>query len=134
MSFELDPRLEADTHAVCDLGLSTVRLMNDSRFLWLILVPQKPGLAELTDLGSEERHRLTDEIDRASRVVAAEAKADKMNVAALGNSVRQLHIHIIARHEGDEAWPGPVWGKGSAEAYADPSDLIARLADALDGH
>ncbi|MBN36488.1 MAG: diadenosine tetraphosphate hydrolase [Rhodospirillaceae bacterium] len=127
MSFVLDPRLEADTRPVCDLTLSTVRLMNDARFPWLILVPMQPNLVELTELDPDQRHLLTEEIDGVSRVLGSIMSADKMNVAALGNMVRQLHVHVIARHDGDHAWPGPVWGVGTVEPYDD------RAADALIG-
>ncbi|MBC6441412.1 MAG: HIT domain-containing protein [Rhodospirillales bacterium] len=134
MAFALDPKLDTDTHAVCDLDLCTVRLMNDSRFPWLILVPKREGLVELIDLEGDERRLLTEEIDRATRVLREVAAADKMNVAALGNSVRQLHIHVIARHEGDLAWPGPVWGAGQAEPYGDnvAAGLIADVLGRLD--
>ncbi|WAC27722.1 HIT domain-containing protein [Ancylobacter sp. SL191] len=122
--FRLDPRLEADTFPVGDLSLCTVRLMNDARFPWLILVPRQPDLAELIDLDDAARARLTTEIDAASRVLKAATGCDKLNVAALGNMVRQLHIHVIARFTTDAAWPGPVWGVGQRKDYAAPQAMV----------
>ncbi len=134
-SFSLDPRLEADTFPVLDLPLAAVRLMDDSRFPWLILVPRRPGLAELIELEGDDRAALTVEIDRVSRALKTLTGCDKLNVAALGNMVRQLHIHVIARFEGDAAWPGPVWGVGERRTYAAPQAmlLVARLRAALGG-
>lgn len=128
MAFQLDPRLEGDTLPVGDGPLSAVRLMNDRRFPWLILVPRRPGLRELHDLTAPDRATLMEEIAGASRALAAVAGAEKMNVGALGNLVAQLHIHIVARRAGDGAWPGPVWGSGPALPYGDAAaDLIRRL-------
>lgn len=127
--FTLDPRLDADTFAVGDLDLCSVRLMDDARFPWLILVPQRPALADLVDLGEQDAERATAEIRQASRVLRALTECDKLNVASLGNMVRQLHIHVIARFEGDLAWPKPVWGVGEAASYdpASADTLITRL-------
>lgn len=132
-AFLLDPRLEADTFPVLDLPLASVRLMDDSRFPWVILVPRRPDLAELIDLDGEARAVLTAEIDTASRALKTLTGCDKLNVAALGNMVRQLHIHVIARFAGDAAWPGPVWGVGERRTYAAPQAmlLVARLREAL---
>jgi diadenosine tetraphosphate (Ap4A) HIT family hydrolase len=116
-TFSLDDRLVADTLAVCDLPLSALRLMNDSRFPWLILVPRRIGVSEITDLEPADRLRLWDEVASASCVLADIAKPKKLNVAAIGNIVAQLHVHIVARHENDAAWPRPVWGMGTAEPY-----------------
>jgi len=131
--FSLDSRLAADTIAVCELPLSTVRLMNDSRFPWLILVPRRANASELTDLEPADRLRLWDEVADASRTLAAIAKPKKLNVAAIGNVVAQLHMHIVARNERDAAWPGPVWGVGTAQPYAPGAAerLIAELQVAL---
>jgi len=93
--------------------------MNDSRFPWIILVPALPDLREITDLPSKERHLLLDEISLVSETLQKLTGAQKMNVAALGNMVPQLHIHVIARFEQDEAWPKPVWGVGMAQPYSD---------------
>jgi len=131
--FTLHPRLEADTVAVTTLGLSRVLLMQDRRFPWLILVPEKPGLRDLHDLSPEDQITAMGEIDAVSRALQAIHSPDKMNVAALGNMVPQLHIHIIARFTTDAAWPGPVWGVGEAEAYDEAAlaETLATLRNAL---
>ena len=131
--FILDPRLEADSIAVTDLPLSAVRLMRDATYPWLLLVPRRPDLAEIIDLDRADQHRLMDEIAFASEALKALTRCDKLNVAALGNQVRQLHVHVIARFEGDLAWPGPIWGKAPPRPY-DPAaerEFVARLRDAL---
>lgn len=133
-TFVLDPRLEGDSFPVLDLALASVRLMDDARFPWVILVPRRPGLAELIDLDDAARATLWGEIDAVSRALKALTGCDKLNVAALGNMVRQLHIHVIARFERDAAWPGAVWGAGGErQTYAAPQALMlaARLREAL---
>jgi diadenosine tetraphosphate (Ap4A) HIT family hydrolase len=132
--FSLDSRLVADTLAVCDLPLSAVRLMNDARFPWLILVPRRLGASELIDLEPADRLRLWDEVSNAGRALAAIAKPKKLNIAAIGNIVAQLHVHVIARHEADAAWPRPVWGVGVAEPYetAAGEELVVALRHALE--
>jgi len=130
--FSLDPQLEKDTFFVRDLPLCQVRLMNNAIYPWLILVPRINGMVEITDLPEKERHTLLDEIAFVSQGLQKHTQAHKMNVAALGNQVRQLHIHVIARQPSDAAWPRPVWG-GPAEAYGDEQaqDVLARLRAAL---
>jgi diadenosine tetraphosphate (Ap4A) HIT family hydrolase len=128
-AFALDPRLAADTHTVLELPLSRVLLMDDMRFPWLILVPRTPGLRELTELARDEQHALLDEINRAAHVLHAIAKPDKLNIAALGNVVPQLHVHVIARFVGDAAWPRPVWGIGERVPYT--TDERARVLGLL---
>lgn len=123
--FTLHPTLANDTFPVCDLSLCTVLLMNNQRFPWLILVPKQPDLREITDLPADLQHTLMDEITHASRTLQHHTKADKMNIAALGNMVPQLHIHIIARFSGDKAWPSPVWGT-EGKAY-NPDAAEARI-------
>lgn len=131
--FALDPRLAEETLPVVDLPLCSVRLMNDSRYPWLVLIPRREGLTELLDLDPVDRHTLTDEIDACSRVLATQTGADKINVAALGNQVSMLHVHVIARFRQDDAWPGPVWGVLPANPYPnDASTLCSALARALD--
>jgi diadenosine tetraphosphate (Ap4A) HIT family hydrolase len=125
--FELDPRLAADTHAVGDFELSRVLLMNDARFPWLILVPRRAGMRELIDLPVEEQHVLLHEIGRCANALRNMDKPEKLNIAALGNVVAQLHVHVIARHLHDAAWPRPVWcGVGERVSY-DPNALQLRL-------
>jgi diadenosine tetraphosphate (Ap4A) HIT family hydrolase len=135
-TFSLDSRLAADTLAICDLSLSTVRLMNDSRFPWLILVPRRDHASEITDLEPADRVRLWDEVAHISRALADIAKPKKLNVAAIGNIVAQLHVHVIARHETDAAWPRPVWGVGIAQPYDrhNAEAFIAEVRAALDAH
>lgn len=128
--FMLDPRLAADTETVGDLPLCRILLMNDARFAWIVLVPRKAGLTEILDLSEAERAVLTEETMAAARALRAVAPCDKLNIGALGNIVRQLHVHVVARVEGDAAWPGPVWGSGAAKPYDDNwrRDLIGALA------
>jgi diadenosine tetraphosphate (Ap4A) HIT family hydrolase len=124
--FSLDSRLARDTVRVTDLALCRVLLMNDARFPWLILVPRRAGAVEILDLSPMDQVRLWAEIRESAEALCAAANPLKLNIGALGNIVRQLHIHIVARNEGDAAWPGPVWGSGAAVAYA-PEALQARL-------
>jgi diadenosine tetraphosphate (Ap4A) HIT family hydrolase len=111
-----------------------VLLMNDSRWPWLILVPRQGGAVEIMDLGRSDRAELMEEAALASAWLKAHAKAVKINVAALGNVVRQLHVHVVARRAGDPAWPGPVWGFGAAVPYGEDeaAALIAAARAALE--
>jgi diadenosine tetraphosphate (Ap4A) HIT family hydrolase len=131
--FTLDPRLAADTCPVASLSLCDVLLMNDARYPWLILVPRRPALVEASDLGSHEQALLWHEVGRAGAALRAVAPFDKLNLGALGNIVRQLHVHVVGRRDGDAAWPGPVWGNGRAEAYEATTctTLINDLCQAL---
>lgn len=115
--FKLDSRLHNDTFFVCDLSLCRVLLMNDSQFPWLILVPMRNGIAEIIDLSEEEQMTLLQESALASKAMQALFSPLKLNVAALGNVVRQLHVHHVARFESDCAWPKPVWGSQPTVAY-----------------
>ncbi|KAB2875124.1 MAG: HIT domain-containing protein [Bauldia sp.] len=129
----MDERLRTDTVAVAMLPLSDLRLMNDARFPWLVLVPRREGVAEIIDLADIDRASLFDEIVIVSTALKAVTGCDKLNVAALGNMVRQLHVHVIARFTGDPAWPAPVWGAGDAVAYgaAERDKLAGQIRDAL---
>lgn len=126
--FELDPRLAADTEDIGRLTLCRVLLMNDARYPWLILVPAKPDLVELSDLDRDDRTVLMDEIAAAGTALAEIYRPEKINTGALGIIVRQLHIHIVARNPDDPAWPGPVWGHSAAEPYA-PAALETRISE-----
>lgn len=117
--FQLDPRLAADTLPLAALPLCEVRLMNDARFGWLVLVPRHADLVEITDLSPAQQVQLWHEVNLAGAALRACLPCDKLNLGALGNIVRQLHVHVVARREGDAAWPGPVWGSGRAQAYAE---------------
>ena len=118
-AFPLDSRLAGDTIPVGDLALSSVLLLNDSRFPWFILVPRRERAVELTDLSDEDATDLMAEIRIATRVMLDLAKPDKVNVAAIGNLVPQLHVHVVGRFRSDPAWPGPVWGYGDRTPYPD---------------
>ncbi len=118
MSFQLHPTLEADTHLIGTIDDCQVLLMDDARFPWLILVPQASDVRELYELSEQQQQQTYRAIVRTSKALAQYTHADKMNVAALGNQVPQLHIHIIARYQTDTAWPGPVWGVGQVERYS----------------
>jgi diadenosine tetraphosphate (Ap4A) HIT family hydrolase len=124
--YALHPQLAADTHPLASFALCDVRLMDDANYPWLVLVPRVPAASELTDLDTDQRHRLTDEIDRVSRALHDGFRPHKLNVAALGNLVPQLHVHVIARQEGDPAWPSPVWGRVSARPYS-PERLVETI-------
>ncbi len=112
--FVLDPRLQADSVFVADGPLSQVRLVNDARFPWLLLVPRVPGASEWIELDGAQQRLLLAEIHRAGVLLKARPGVDKLNIGALGNIVRQLHVHLVGRHAGDAAWPGPVWGASAA--------------------
>ena len=115
--FILHEKLAADCALVTDWPLSRVLLMNDATYPWLILVPRLPGLRDLDDLTPPSLQEVAREIQSLSKVMKEIFKPTKMNVAALGNMVPQLHIHVIARFEDDPAWPGPVWGVQPPEPY-----------------
>ena len=119
-TWSLHPQLAQDTGCVGDMPLTRVLLANDANYPWLILVPRKPGLSELIDLDENEQVQLMGEIATSARVLQHITECDKLNVAALGNQVPQLHVHIIGRRHSDAAWPKPVWGTVPPTAY-DPN-------------
>ena len=116
-NFLLHPRLEADTAFVADWPLCTLLLMNDARYPWLILAPRRPVMMEIHQLAPGDRAALMEEVTRASLILRDIPGIEKINVGALGNKVPQLHVHVIGRHMGDPAWPGPVWGHSQARPY-----------------
>jgi diadenosine tetraphosphate (Ap4A) HIT family hydrolase len=128
-AFTLDPRLAADTLPVAVWPLCDVRLIADARFPWLVLVPQRPGISEMLDLAPDDRRQLSAEIDRAAAGLRRAVACDKLNIAALGNVVAQLHVHVIARRKTDACFPKPVWGQGLPEPYEPEAAqaLIRRL-------
>jgi diadenosine tetraphosphate (Ap4A) HIT family hydrolase len=128
----LHPQLEHDTLTIADLPLSRLLLSRDANYPWLLLVPRRPGASEIIDLAAADQSQLMTEIDTVSRALAAVTACDKLNVAAIGNVVPQLHVHIVARRRGDPAWPKPVWGAVPARAY-DPAER-ERLVAALRRH
>jgi diadenosine tetraphosphate (Ap4A) HIT family hydrolase len=133
--FKLDDRLERDSVLIMPIGLCQLRLMNDSRWPWLILVPQRAGIEEMFDLAPLDQAMLTFETNLIADMFKKLKHAEKINVAAIGNIVRQLHVHIIARYENDANWPGPVWGFGERRPYADTDRkaLVKMILDALNG-
>jgi diadenosine tetraphosphate (Ap4A) HIT family hydrolase len=119
-AWSLHPQLAQDTVPVGDLPLTRVLLANDANYPWLILVPRRPGMVELIDLAENEQVQLLGEIAAAAKALKSITECDKLNIAALGNQVAQLHVHVIARRHSDAAWPRPVWGAAPPIAY-DPA-------------
>ena len=134
-TFQLHPQLAQDTWLVTDLPLCRVLLMNETRYPWVILVPRRQDIREIHELTAMERQPLWQESDQLSRALMKLFKPDKLNIAALGNQVPQLHIHHIARFQTDAAWPAPVWGKFPPQAYtateaaAQIQHLLAALSE-----
>lgn len=131
LEFELDSRLSADTISLGNFPLCQLLLMNDANYPWFILVPRRADVTEIYHLSLEDQQQLMRESSFLSENLADLFQAHKMNVAALGNIVHQLHLHHVVRQEGDAAWPGPVWGKVPASPYSDQQ--LADLIDKLDG-
>lgn len=131
--FHLDERIVHDSDLLTKIGLCELRLMKDGRWPWLMLVPQRPHVSEIFDLTPLDQTMLTFETTLVAEALKKVTGAEKINVAALGNIVRQLHVHVIARSEGDPNWPGPVWGFGTAEPRSadETKALAAKILDAL---
>jgi diadenosine tetraphosphate (Ap4A) HIT family hydrolase len=127
MTFMLHPKLEADMYAAADWPLCRVLVMNDARYPWLVLVPRREGVTEVTALEPSDRALLMSEINRAGRLIQNFPGVTKLNIGALGNLVPQLHVHVVGRHQSDPAWPGPVWGHSSAVPYA--NDALVRILE-----
>ncbi|OXT01793.1 HIT family protein [Notoacmeibacter marinus] len=123
-SFEIDRTLEADSHPICWLGLCELRLIDDKRWPWVVLIPQRNGMTELHELTPLDQTMMTFEANEVAEALCAMSDCDKINRGALGNIVSQLHYHIIARNAGDPNWPGPVWGYGVREPY-EPQERLA---------
>ncbi len=133
MIFQLHPRLEQDCIAIGRFELCRLLMMNDSQYPWLILVPERTDLQEIYQLSKADRQLLTEESSYLAENLAVLFKADKMNIAAIGNMVPQLHIHHIVRYQTDKAWPAPVWGKFDAVPYTEQqiADNVTRIKDQL---
>lgn len=133
MTFKLHSQLASDTLPVASLALSELLLMNDARFPWCILVPRRPDVREWHHLSEADQLQVMREVSAVSEVLESLPGTSKLNVGALGNRVAQLHIHVVARHPGDAAWPDPVWGFGSASAYAEEAAaaLLRLLRDSV---
>ena len=128
--FALDRRLASDGVVIGDFPLSCALLMNDRRYPWVILVPRIAHVEELYQLSEAEQVQLTKELSFVASELSELFSADKVNIAALGNIVRQLHVHVVVRFQDDPAWPGPIWGYGERELYLDSalSKMRERLA------
>ena len=126
--WSLHPQLHADTVPVCELALSRLLAMNDANFPWLSVVPRRVGVSEIIDLGDEQA-ALMNELSLVSRALKDETGCDKLNVAAIGNVVPQLHIHVVARRKDDAAWPKPVWGAVPRRDYE--ADAMERFVTAI---
>ncbi len=126
---QLAAQLEADTLPVAEDDFIWLRYMNDQRFAWLIVVPKQPNLREWYELSPTDQSRLLTRVNQLAQQLQDITQADKMNLGALGNLVPQLHIHIIARRQGDACWPGSVWGQGQPQPYTngDTPDWLATL-------
>ena len=133
MIFQLNPRLEQDCIAIGRFDLCRLLMMNDSQYPWFILVPERANVQEIYQLSKAERELLTEESSYLAEHMAALYNADKMNIAAIGNLVPQLHIHHIVRYRDDIAWPAPVWGKFATKPYTDQqiAEHVARVKDRL---
>ena len=116
-TWTLHPQLERDTASIGDLPLSRVLIINDANYHWLLLVPRRAIIVELPDLDDVEQAQLMTEVARVARALRAVTSCDKLNIAALGNVVPQLHVHVIARFRSDAAWPKPVWGAAPPRPY-----------------
>ena len=124
MRFELDERLQNDSYFVCQLSLSQVRLINDSQFIWCVLIPEINKVVEVIDLNELQQSQMWLESALLSRALKAGFAPDKLNVAAIGNVVSQLHVHHICRFKTDVAWPAPVWGRQAMVNYQESEALI----------
>jgi diadenosine tetraphosphate (Ap4A) HIT family hydrolase len=116
--FLLDEQLARDSQSILELSLCDVRLSKDSRWPWLILVPRRTDVSEVFDLSLEDQQLLWAEQVMVAQALQSVTQATKINIAAIGNVVRQLHVHVVARFEGDANWPAPIWGFGTAEPYS----------------
>jgi diadenosine tetraphosphate (Ap4A) HIT family hydrolase len=130
--YVLSPAFVDTSAKIADLPLCEARLQLDARYAWVVLVPRVAAAREIEDLEAAQRALLMDEFLAAGRAVRAVGRAlgrpvEKLNVGALGNVTPQLHVHVVGRRADDAAWPGPVWGQGTAEAFA-PDALEAALA------
>jgi diadenosine tetraphosphate (Ap4A) HIT family hydrolase len=136
-NFEPDARLVTDSYPVTELPLCQLRMMNDQRYVWLILIPRREQVSEVHELSTTDQRRLWREGTRLGQAIKQHFDGDKLNIATLGNVVAQLHLHVVLRKEGDAAWPGPVWGHSKARPYtsdqqAEMRNRLLALVDAID--
>ena len=135
--FRADPAFDAGSVFAADWPLCQVRLQDDARFAWLILLPRVEGAVELDDLNRDQRAALMEEVVRAGELVrglglAAGRPVDKLNTAALGNVTRQLHVHVVGRRRDDGLWPDPIWGRPGARPLSadDKAALLRAIREA----
>lgn len=133
--FQLHPRLQEDCFVVGSFALSQLLMMNDSQYPWFILVPQRLDISEIYQLNDSDRQQLQQESCLLAEKIVSIYQPDKLNIAAIGNLVPQLHLHHVARFKTDKAWPTPIWGKFAPRAYAEQDALvhITRLRKSLQG-
>jgi len=133
--FELHPRLREDCIDIGDFPLCRLLLMNYAAYPWFVLVPRRAGVREIFELSEADQQQLLLESSTLARAIAEQFHADKINIAALGNMVPQLHIHHIVRFTGDAAWPAPVWGHAAATPYSEQAlaEMTAMLKSLLSG-
>lgn len=131
--FQLHPQLRRDCFSVGSLALSELLMMNDSQYPWFILVPRRADITEIYQLNPADRHRLLEESCLLAEALDRLYRPDKLNIAAIGNLVPQLHLHHVARYRSDKAWPAPVWGKFPALPYngEQPEQRLAQLRETL---
>ncbi len=131
--FQLHPRLKQDCIIIGRFDLCQLLMMNDSQYPWFILVPEKADITEIYQLSKADQHTLTQESSYLAENLATLYKADKMNIAAIGNLVPQLHLHHVVRYQTDKAWPAPIWGKFAAVPYTSEqmTDNIDRVKKQL---
>ena len=136
MNFLLHPHLQKDCIGLGRFELCRLLLMNDSQYPWFILVPEINDIREIYELSAVDRDRLQQESCHLAETLAKLFGADKMNIAAIGNLVPQLHIHHVVRYKTDKAWPAPIWGKFDAVPYTEMQldDILTRINNALDGY
>ena len=134
MLFQIDERLANSSVSLRKIGLFDIRLADDARYYWLIIVPEIAGASEWDDFDEETRRDLIELANSLSRSLKRYANADKMNIASIGNMVAQFHLHIVARHKGDDAWPKPIWGHGTAKPYqpSQKDHIMAALRELID--
>lgn len=134
MAFQLGPVLENDSIFIADLGLSQVRIMNNANFPWVLVVPRLAGAVEITDLSNDQYRMLNAEIRLVSKIMQIIFEPDKLNIATIGNKVRQLHYHVVARYEQDACFPEPVWGYQQDKYDAEELELRITNIKKLLGH
>ncbi|HEX4975409.1 MAG TPA: HIT family protein [Pseudomonadales bacterium] len=134
--FILSAQLQKDCIVVGNLKLCQVLLLNDANFIWLVLVPRRHDIREIFELNNADQQQLLAESSFVGRLITENFPCDKLNIAALGNIVPQLHVHHIARRKNDPCWPGVVWGYGQGRAYQDQekTDILRQLQKALSAH